>query len=178
MTSAPTLDGPLPLDAYGSLISPSLGLLPQTPAQPGQVQREPRVGEAQEHGSPYWVFSLYKGLPPQLALLVAHIKDVPLGGPGTAAGMGVSHRSRPVTHFTLSTLSSSLGPHLGFPLSVSFRLPPFLCFCVSPSFCSISSLFLLSSVDPPLSAPTHDLPGCQTAHVHHHHWRGPGGVRR
>ncbi|XP_025781839.1 copine-5-like [Puma concolor] len=69
---------PLVGDAYGSLISPSLGLLPQTPARPGQVQREPRVGEAQEHGCPYWVFSLYKGLPPQLALLVAHAAKLPM----------------------------------------------------------------------------------------------------
>lgn len=58
MSSVPTLGGLLPPDAYGPLINPSLGPLPQTPAQPGQGE----VG-AQSRGGPGTWLPLLDGLP-------------------------------------------------------------------------------------------------------------------
>lgn len=144
---------------------------------PARRKWEPRVGEAQEHDSPYWVGSQYKGLQPQLPLLAAHIKDVPLDGDaGTGEGMGgISQRQTWHPFPPLDPLFLSGAPRL-FPL---VRVPAlsYVSLCVFILLSSISPSFCPSSMDPPHSVPPPDLPGCQTPHVHHYHRSGPGGVR-
>ena len=70
-----TLGGPLPPDSYGSLVNPPLGLLPQSPAQLGQV-------EGPGTGNPAWGVSLHRGSGHSCPSPRAHVKAVPRdGGP-------------------------------------------------------------------------------------------------
>lgn len=65
-----TLGGPLPPDSYGSLANPPLGLLPQTPAQLGQV-------EGLGTWNPAWGGLPAQGLRPQLSLPPGPRKSCP-----------------------------------------------------------------------------------------------------